>query len=345
MKKFISVLFTFVLFLGLGGFKVGAESNLDYKPFKSENVKNEAQIFLKKIQDTRGDWIDRSIDKTIDLYDFDNNLVAYLFTITKDNKPNGYIISSANPDLPGVIEFTTEGTQPYYGLQGKYIYVGPLMYYVKKGNKFTDIKTSLKYEVKDFKSKGPLARENAKKYSNPKVNNTSLVTTAATGIKTISGVPDYTWRKGCVPTSSANLLVWWDTYVSGKSSLVTVSGSTTLIDTLASYMQTNSNGGTTIANAKSGLSAYIGSKGFLSFINSYYLPGFSTFQSSINVGKPNLVTTANHPTYEDHCMTGVGYDTMSGTYIDVHDTWNTTPKEVWLTWNSYFDYVITVDIM
>lgn len=342
MKKIVSILLFSLLVFTLGNVINAAE----YKPIKVSEVKNETEKFLKQVQDSSVEWEKGELNNHENLYDFDGNLVAYLFPVKSEGKDQGYIISSANPDFPGVIESAREGQHPYQSIEkGKLIYVGPLMYYVKNGNEFIDIKTNQTYSFKDFKSKGPLAKENVKKYSTLSTvqgtqDNFSL--TSASG-SIISNVPDYTWRKGCFPTSAANMLVWFDQY-GGKSNLVNIT-STELIDSLAIHMKTDTGGGTTIANAEDGIVSYVGTRGYITQISRITAPTFINFKDSINTGKPNLITTADHPTYSDHAMTGIGYETYGGNTILVRDTWDTTAKDVWLTWSSYFDYVIKVNIL
>jgi hypothetical protein len=343
MKKIVSfLLFSLIIFTLGNTFNAQVA---EYKPIKISEVKTETEKFLKQVQDSSEEWKTGELSNHENLYDFDGNLVAYLFPIKSEGNDQGYVISSANPDFPGVIESTREGQHPYQSIvKGKLIYVGPLMYYVKNGSEFVDIKTNQTYSLKEFKSKGPLAKDSVNKYSKlSTVQNTqNTYSVNSTSGMIISNVPDYTWRKGCFPTSAANMLVWFAQY-GGKSNLVNVS-SNELIDTLAIHMKTDASGGTKVPDAENGIISYAGSKGYYTQLTRVTGPTFIDFKDSINTGKPNLITTAGHPTYSDHAMTGIGYETYGGNTILVRDTWSTTAKDVWLNWSSYFDYVIKVNI-
>lgn len=165
--------------------------------------------------------------------------------------------------------------------------------------------------------------------------------------KLISGVPDYTWYIGCAPTSGANIMAYWAK--NGYPKLNTYSSTNSLINALATKMSTNRNtGGTSVSNMVSGMKSYITGKGYSATVTSY-TGTFSRHVTEIKAGYPSWVTTENHPVWGDHAMTGVGYEEYYDTnalkwnrQLILHDTWSDTPKDYWVKWSSYFDYIIKV---
>lgn len=96
------------------------------------------------------------------------------------------------------------------------------------------------------------------------------------------------------------------------------------------------------------MDSYITSKGYSASVTSY-AGSFSRHTTEIDAGYPSWVTTEKHPVWKDHAMTGVGYeefyDTSSSSWnrqLILHDTWYETPKDYYIKWSSYFDYVIKV---
>ncbi|MCZ0754698.1 hypothetical protein M4I42_03800, partial [Anoxybacillus sp. J5B_2022] len=141
---------------------------------------------------------------------------------------------------------------------------------------------------------------------------------------------------------------YWDN--NGYPNLVSSSTTTNqLIDSLATYMKTNRDtGGTSVTNMVSGMKSYWSAKGYSATVTSY-TGSFSTHKNEIDAGRPDWVTTDNHPVWGDHAMTGVGYEEYYDTdkltwyrQIILHDTWSNTPTDYWIKWSSYFDYVIKV---
>ncbi|ASS73920.1 hypothetical protein CIG75_02290 [Tumebacillus algifaecis] len=302
---------------------------------------------LQKQHADTDDWDSAVIQEGKVLYDFDGNVSAYLFPLTVNDRPSGYMIVSAYSQTSGVIESTRTGTTPYVGINGKdAIYVGPLMHYKKVGDAhFEDLHLKKKIQKNTLKSKGPLAKENVNRLSASQITPEAITEYKS---KTLTGIPDYQWYKGCAPTSGANIVKYWDN--NGYPNLVQdTTQPNTIIEYLAMYMNTNSEGGTTVYNMISGMKQYWNLRGYYPTITDHY-SNFGSHVTEMTNSRPDWVTTVSHPTYKDHAMTGVGYESYYSTddfkyhyNVVVHDTWDTTPVNVWLAWNTlWFDHVISV---
>ncbi len=360
MKKLVSLLFLLLLFLTVPSMSLAAEK---FIPAPKAQESADAYVDLVSENSFEG-WKGATLQKPIKLYDFDNNLTSYLFQVINAlGDDQGYIIVSAIPEFPGVLESTREGSNPYKDVKnGKGIYVAPLSYYenVEDTNKTEGTTANLKVkdlnkqkivEKKSLKNKGLLTKEGIGKYKD-KISSASSEVTIA-GISNYSyklkpEVPDYLWYKGCAPTSGANIIKYWDN--NGYNGLVqdTTTGSY-LIEVLSRpyYMNTDSDGRTWTYDMEYGLTKYMNDRGYYPTIDE--VATFSYHKSELDADRPTWIVTSNHPFYNTHAVTGVGYeefyDTTNSTWsrhLIVHDTWNTTPREAWVAWSGYFSHVFSV---
>jgi len=154
--------------------------------------------------------------------------------------------------------------------------------------------------------------------------------------KIISGVPDYNWLRGCSPTAAANIMAYWQAH--GYSRLPV---GTTLINQLADAMGTAADGSTPWANIPTGIHYVALRYAYNTWVewNESITGGrvsstYDKFKNEIN-GRPLMASFTNSSTYGCHSTTGVGYryDDYQD-WIIVHDTWNTTPTNVYLDYNS-----------
>ncbi|MFC5775517.1 C39 family peptidase [Ectobacillus antri] len=356
MKRLFVFLGTLLLLFSIimsNGIISSASSKVDNVTLK--NAEHFAMDYLITVSQNSFDgWKNASLEKGKKLYDFDGNLTSYLFQVKNQGKDQGYIIISAIPEIPGVLESTREGSNPYVDVkESDSIYVGPVLHFSKVDNEYAMSLSNKKVEKKSkLKSNAPLSYENIEKYADATstVEPEQIGTQAVTNYKykLISGVPDYTWDIGCAPTSGANIVKYWDSR--GYPNLVGTSQTThSLIDQLATSMNTNrSTGGTSVSNMRTGMINFWGARGYGVTVTTYS-GSFSTHINEINAGRPDWVTTANHPVWGDHAMTGVGYEEYYNTsdftwyrQVILHDTWSSTPVDYWIKWTSYFDYVIKV---
>ncbi|OQX22567.1 MAG: hypothetical protein BWK75_00410 [Candidatus Altiarchaeales archaeon A3] len=173
---------------------------------------------------------------------------------------------------------------------------------------------------------------------------TSSTTVSATRISNyISGVPDYPWDIGCVPTSAAIVFGYWDNHNYGDL----VTGSTyDIVDELATAMGTDRiTGGTNflppghlaeeiikVANKKNERYNFDASDTDNKAI--------SNFKDEIDAGRPILFWVFydnSSPIYNNHVMAGIGYN---GNTVIVHDTWGPL-GDVYINYNEWADYGYT----
>ncbi len=245
----------------------------------------------------------------------------------------------------------------------KAIYVGPLMHLVetntkKTGSKSTknyiDVVSGIKVEEKNLKSRGVINGNNVKNIGDSINSNTSDIgiNSIISYSSEILSVADMDWHIGCSPTSFGNIIRYWDK--NGYPNLVQSSTSDEdLIEWLANDMNTNPDGSTDWNDRVNGMEEYWEDRGY-SVDVTRRSPSYTRHKNEIDDERPDIINVVDHPIYDDHDMTGVGYEQYQDTeqdlewyrYVIVHDTWTTTPKNVYLyvddlldSWNE----IVTVE--
>lgn len=332
-------------------------NNIDFLSVKKEVVTAAENYVLKAGENFSPEWNRAKVKFEFPLYDFDENITSYLFTvIDHDNKERGYIIVSASEN-PVVIESTREGVHPYnnYKISSKdrAIYVGPTMHYIKqdKPDSYLDIRENKKIEKANLKSKGPLTGDNVKSIK-PQVEEGIGTLSIISYASKILPVHDMNWYIGCSPTSFGNIVRFWDG--NGKPNLVqSTTTDNTLIDALATDMKTNrTTGATDWNNRVTGMVNFWKARGYNVSVTRTS-PSFTNYRTEIVNGRPSIVNVVNDPTYKSHDMTGVGYEQYQETsegnkwyqYVIVHDTWSTTPKDVYLYVGNLSSWYETVKVV
>lgn len=346
MKKFLHLFGYLVLIIGLTGGINHAKAKEKINETDLVNLEEAEQIatnYIKIVSDNSyPDWKTASIEPAEELYDFDGNLTSYLFQVRSKGVDQGYVIVSASNFIPGVLESTREGSNPYKdGITESKIYVGPLMHYIKySADELIDLKNNKKLKKNALKSKGPYSKKNIVNQQSTTLKNQNVSLYASNPAnytyKLISGVGDFTWQVGCGPTAAANILKYWDSR--GYGNLIYSTQSTaSLTSELGRFMKTDSTGSTTFDNLASGTRNFWYDRGYSVDVQQYGAY-FNTHMNIINSGTPNYVLTQDHPTYRDHIMTGIGYESY---YSDlswhqqliVHDTYSSTPVDCWVVFS------------
>ena len=249
-----------------------------------------------------------------ELYDILDNHIGYCFDmISKDqNKTTAYVMVNNNATEFPIYLFGVDGVSPYYekNFERAY-YLSAVEQFVENNGELSNAKNGeelLEEEIKKLK----------KEYSNtPRIvleddysglrqmyrDGIMVLSEPDTG--SISNGVNLAWRKGCAPTTVAMMI---------KTRYSSIS-STSLIDSLASYMGTKSDG-----SPRTG-----------SMYNSD-----ATFKHNIDAGFPvgvycsgSTVTTTGYPDGIEsaHMMCGVGYSYSSaGNYISCYTTYTADGK-------------------
>lgn len=211
------------------------------------------------------------------------------------------------------------------------------MYYTEGNtlNAFNDLREDRKILRSELKSKGPLSSTVLPKF--PTEEQPIDVSTIVSYTSKILNVADMSWYIGCSPTAFGNIVRYWDS--NGKPNLVqSTTTDTKLIDYLANDMKTNRDTSATGWNDRvNGMVKYWKDRSY-SVNVTRVSPSYNTHVSEINNSRPNIINTIGDPTYENHDMTGVGYEQYQDTnqnlkwtkYVIVHDTWAGTSKHIYL---------------
>ncbi|WP_020619049.1 C39 family peptidase [Paenibacillus daejeonensis] len=313
-----------------------------------------AAQYVQVVQNNTEDWPHAQVNYEFPLFDFNERMTAHLFSVSSLGVDSGYLIVSVD-DNPVVLESTREGSHPYSkSSENLHYYVGATMHYSQVDKEhIIDHRQGKVINSNELKGSGTLQGMETNKSLAP--NKDSVLSFSSTADirpftiisysrRIISGVPDYTNVIGCSPTSFSNIVKYWDN--NGYPNLVqSTTTSTTLIQVMASYMNTLSNGTTNWNDRVTGMQNFWSDRGY-SVAVTRISANFSTHKTEINNGRPDIINTVNDPTYSDHDMTGVGYEEYQDTnqnlawfrYVIVHDTWSSTGTDVYLylpqlSWN------------
>ncbi len=286
------------------------------------------------------------IDSSLQLYDFNDQLIGNCIDFSSSDKTvRGYVIISESELDSVILEFSFDDASVYSQLESSKknkLYYGDVqtkcyenkndIINVVNENKLTD--EEIKYHKE--KSRKENTKDKSKSFRDVLlINDKEKVETAASQLldaeimysrsypsaTIISGVPDYQWDKGCVPTAAAMILKYHFP--------TSLPSSSNVISGLATYMGTKSNGATPVANVVPGIEDYVSSEGL--YINATEdginsASTFSEYTSQINSYHPVLVslnnstaTSSSYPGgFNDHTMAGVGYYSYIDDYIIVH---------------------------
>lgn len=307
-------------------------------------------------------------------YDLDNQIAAYVFSVVKDGKDLGYITISSQ-DLPNpVLEFSTaqarykttqlavRSTVERLGLlidEQKPLYLGMLAYFYQIGNqesaRLIEMNTQQIIPVDVFPA-SQSQRQSDNLSNPPNIAMTSLPTETSYSSSTSQSIshkllygPDYAWYRGCGPTAVANAMGHWADR--GYPNLV-YGGSggdyKGAIDQLASLMGTSSEGWTWLP-VNDDIKNFAALRGYSFQSSEFYMPSYSTFVGEIDAHRPIVVLVNGHVFYENHFITGFGYEydpsNPNYRYMIVHDTWGSTPENYWVQYGTgyskiWFDTVV-----
>lgn len=352
-KIYLSFLLALILTLLPAAAFAEGRSDSEIQTTTYDKAMQAAARYVGIVQANTKDWHNSKMNFEFPLFDFDGNVSSYLFSVKSEGASSGYLIVSAD-NSPVVLEAAREGNHPFVNSTGgQPIYVGATMYYVKlNSSQFLDIRQGKTITTNDLKSKGTLHGKASDQSIDPHANSVTEflpitvqpLTIISYSQRLISGVPDFTWYLGCSPTSFSNIVKYWDN--NGYPNLVQSTTTTnTLIDVMADYMNTDSNGTTGWSDRVTGMTNFWTDRNY-SVSVSRVSANFSTHKTEMQNNRPDIINVVNDATYSNHDMTGVGYEEYQDTdqnfswfrYVIVHDTWSSTTTDVYiylpqLSWN------------
>lgn len=291
------------------------------------------------------DWTNVEVLNCKPLYNFNNEVIAYSVDLKNNvnNKDAFVIVSKDEKDGP-ILQLGVDSESPYDKISDDnktpiYDGVSGYYYHENSSNEYYDIsndkvvedqqvdKLKLNSEQKRRTSKQPnmakQLRSDLLEAEDPSdVKATSSSSTSSLTAHILSGVPDYRWRNGCAPTSSAMVLKFL--YASDLKN----TSSSSLIDELADAMDTDSNGSTSTSKVYKGINKVLSSYDIDGTAKRYEDPSFSKAVSEINKNRPFVLHVYNNKQalgsyssgFGNHSMACIGYTKSSGSYLVVHDT-------------------------
>ncbi|MCH5477091.1 S-layer homology domain-containing protein [Bacillus cereus] len=331
-----------------------AESKREQIGVSKEEAKEKVVGYVNGVsKQTFQNWKNANVDQGKNLYNLEGEISGYVFQVNKDNQDLGYIIADSKKTNNSIIESTREGSSPYKEVEeGKAIYTGPLQHFKKDNDNITDIHSKQVLKIDDAKQielkKAPISKSIA--YAATSNNDMDDMMFKE---KLIQNVPDYTWFRGCTPTAFANIIGYWGKL--GYGNLVSNKNHNQIINQLADIMGTTpgvkhpgrvDGGATQIDRMVPGLKQYFNNTGYNPEILYDNTPTFEEYTKEIDADRPIAINIFDHPMYQNHTVTGVGYNhiyipDINEEYKDLilHDTWEDTPVDTLLNYNASKQYI------
>ncbi|MEH7460240.1 S-layer homology domain-containing protein [Bacillus sp. JJ1127] len=328
-----------------------AESKSEQMNVSKEEAKEKVIGYVKGVsKQTFQNWENANVDEGKILYDLEGEISGYVFQVNKENQDSGYVIADSKKKNNSIIESTREGSSPYKEIEeGKAIYTGPLQHFKKDDSNITDIHRKQSFKLDDVKQAELKKVKVSKSIAYANTSDDDMVYKE----KLIQNVPDYTWYRGCTPTAFANIVGYWGQ--NGYGNLISNKNHNQIIDQLADIMGTTpgvkypgrAEGGFTLTSRMvPGLKQYFANAGYNPEILYDDTPTFEEYTKEINAERPITINTRNHPMYQNHTVTGVGYShiyipDINEEYKDLilHDTWDDTPVDTLLNYNGNKEYI------
>lgn len=260
------------------------------------------------------------------------------------NELSGYMVVDLNKEK--VVEFAIGNTHPLIKEQkNKVRYLGPASYAEEIGNGFVkDMRTQTIHNISDIKQKTKVVDKQQISAQNTKsLSSTPIITDYDYDV--ISNVPDYIqndntdMENDCVPTSAANVLMYWD--YNGYSNLSSSNNWINVANRLGEIMGHTDANGVSRSNVVPGLQSYISEKGYSSnfSVSRDTTPSFGELDFEVEKYHPAMLSVNDYMTsVGGHNITLVGtesyYQVGDGVigwvyHVIVHDNWETTPEKVW----------------
>lgn len=338
----------------------------------------EVQKFVEQIKPGIPEWFDVKVKKGDKLYGINNHQIGYLYRLFDGKQQNGYILYL---DGYGIAEATWEGTDKAIDIVGSVYYIIPGQFVSKEEfENYEPTVSTIKNEmvfagvVYDIWDVDRVARTYEYNELSNFTLNISNIPNLVSNVDvlslnyylktTIKDVPDYTWREGCVPTSVANMVAYFDNNVwdnltpfdDSDSYSYTSSGNTAsnnLIDDLADRFGTVSPNTDILYMGEqlevlfdeadlSDYEIYFGVFDDTHIPNPFGEENISDYELLIERGNPVAISLYAHPTYSNHTVTGIGYIASLDFYgVIVHDNYSLTPKQIYISYDlvDYYQFI------
>lgn len=272
------------------------------------------------------------------LLDINGEHTIFLVELNKAvNEVAGYMVVDSKKNYR-VVEYCLGSTQPLQGKTGNIFYLGPISYAESIGNgQIQDLRTKETYQLADLQS-----RVTKKQITNtPEPLQSIKPSLVSYDRDLIDDVPDFQqnnnldMKNDCVPTSGANVMMYWDSH--GYPNLSTSNSWISVADRLGVLMNHTDESGIDRDNIVPGLRAYVTEKGYGSsfIISRNTSPTFNDMDYQIEHVKPAMLSINGYQgSSGGHNVTLVGTesyyeDNVRWVYnIIVHDNWESTGRDV-----------------
>lgn len=294
-------------------------------------------------------WTGSTVSDGIPLYDAEGSVIAWGFDVLKSDKTLGYVIVNAEVGASDqVFEFGIGGGLPFSSfaaqalaasqgigtvLETRYLYPSALTYAIQT-TVGSDSGTSERIWLR---GKGLVTKDEIGGHRpvRDQVRPATDFEIMVTEEEFVPGTaPDYAWYRGCAPTAAGNLLAYWDS--NGYPAFPT---GTTLIDELADAMGTEEDGDTYLSDMPGGIldvcyaHEYTDWDSWNDSLGQSYST-YTDFKNEIQAGRPLVASLLDDATYGNHSTTGIGYRYDGTSWIVIHDTWPSTPTDVYVDYYS-----------
>lgn len=348
-RKIVLTIMAFAVILQ-GTVGINATSIQKNEQTTLQNVVDNVVTQFESIRVQNKTWMEANLEFDKALFDSENQISAYLFSIEKNGDKLGYLI--ANTSLANnIIEYgeacfldeameKVEQTYEVEKEEQKVYYLGDLNYVIggeddNKNDIYIDVSTSQYEELEEdelveFEVQASTPPDSGNVYiTNPEKYEQGYdycTFSSVTGWNlTYYKMTDFSSGGVCAPTAATNLLYYWHTSRGTKYKKLLNSTWKKTFDKLCSNMGTKKTGGTTAANITSGLNEYLNSKGY---------GKVSTLHIGTNNGKklipaidenrPCLLMLYDHYLYKNHVVLALGYQD----YVYKH--WNGNDEEIYI---------------
>ena len=308
-------------------------------------------------------WRSAELSTPVTLYDLTGAASAYLFPVSANGTPAGYLTVAAEALPNPVLEFAVEGATPLANADASVraagfqrvnpdrpLYLGLLTYgYEVWPAASAPAGERAILDLKDGKvgrvAGGAATPLWSGRAPGSRAEPMPQPGAAPSGAAWIAGVPDFNqyWgsygcMSGCSPTAAVNVLAYYD--ARGYDYLVNGGDWASAVDEIRGDMGTycdGKNGSTSIGSIAAGIESYARSRGYV-FSSDLWCSwcgtgsSFEHYTGEIAAGRPIIVDFTGSA-YGDHTVTGVGYDS-SGPYMIVHDNWPNTGTDVYLQYGA-----------
>ena len=310
------------------------------------------------------------IFETVALFDFEDNINAYLFRLAANGKRDGYVFINASLEAPCVEAFgydcdfmldamLLKNHKPKAATKDHIIYAhgltflsqdkdGNYFYIEDKTNKLNENKQELvkiyendRQKEIDADSQSNLAELKSK--SIKPLNQIIYHQHDANGIwssgYTIYTTDDFSSPDNCAPTAGTNLVYYWSHKGSPRESNLWTGR--VFVD-LYRDMTTCAGTGTSSADVIPGLEEFARSRNVSTPISDYEGADWNSITDYLYHDRPIIIFVYKDRKYKNHAILGVGFqDTSNGYYIRVADGWTRTFSNFY-KFPSYISFQITV---